>query len=94
MWVEVGHKLWYYFNPHLWKKYMGDIMITDEELENWFTYHQPDAEQVRRYKEIRDAALVFATVVVDNTPANADQSDAIRSIRNAVMTANASIACG
>jgi hypothetical protein len=30
---------------------------------------------------------------MNNTPASADQSDAIRSVRNAVMTANAAIAC-
>jgi hypothetical protein len=24
MWVEVGYKHWYYFDPQLWEKYMGD----------------------------------------------------------------------
>jgi len=68
-------------------------MITKEILDNWFTYHAPTKEQVERYTELRDAAHVFAAVIMKNTPASADQSAAIRKVREAVMTANAAIAC-
>ena len=68
--------------------------MTDEQLENWFTYHRPEEGDPEKYEAIRDAARDFAQVIVDNTPASADQSAAIRKMREAVMTANASIACG
>ena len=69
-------------------------MITPEQLADWFTYHPPEGDQPEKYSKIRAAGLAFARVVVENTPASADQTDAIRKIREAVMTANAAIACG
>jgi hypothetical protein len=68
-------------------------MITQKDLNNWFTYHEPSDLHQRKYSVIRNAALEFAKVVVDNTPSSADQTTAIRKIREAVMIANASIAC-
>lgn len=68
--------------------------INDDRLQNWFTYHAPTPEQLDCYEGIRDAALDFARVVVALTPAGADQTAAVRKIREAVMTANAAIACG
>lgn len=67
--------------------------INIPQLENWFTYHTPKAEQLQQYEAIRNAALAFAKVIAGHTPASADQSAAFRKIREAVMTANASIAC-
>ena len=67
--------------------------MTRADLENWFTYHAPRPDQLPKYEAIRAAALVFAEVVVQNTPPSADQSVAIRKIREATMIANASIAC-
>lgn len=69
------------------------MAITKAQLENWFTYHAPNAEQLPKYQAIREAALKFAQVVVENTPPSADQTAAIRKIREATFTANASIAC-
>jgi hypothetical protein len=68
--------------------------MTDAELRNWFTYHPPTTGQQDKYVNIREAALRFAQVVAQNTPPSADQTVAIRAIREAVMWANASIACG
>lgn len=68
-------------------------MITDGMLVNWFTYHAPTAENQVAYLEIRDAALTFARVLVRRTPACADQTAALRKLRECVMTANAAIAC-
>jgi hypothetical protein len=68
-------------------------MITQDHIDNWFQYHTPTPLQIPKYEAIREAARKFASVILENTPASADQSDAIRSVRNAVMTANASIAC-
>lgn len=69
-------------------------MISKAMLENYFTYHSPTPEQLPKYKAIREAALAFAEVVVANTPSSADQTAAVRKVREAVMTANQSIACG
>lgn len=68
-------------------------MITQEHLSNWFTYHPPTEGDPARYQAIRVAAMAFARTVLENTPPSADQSAAIRKIRESVMTANASIAC-
>ena len=74
--------------------------ITEEDLKNWFTYHEPigndpDSSTWRPDEaRIRTAALLFATVILECTPPSADQTAAIRKIREAVFTANASIACG
>ena len=67
-------------------------MITRAEIENWFTYHD-DPNKVPKYKAIREAAKYLAGIIVDNTPSGPDQSAAIRLLREAVMTANAAIAC-
>jgi hypothetical protein len=68
-------------------------MITKEDLDNWFTYHAPTNAQLPLYEKLRSAARHFADVILECTPPSADQSDAIRKVREAVMTANASIAC-
>ena len=57
----------------------------------FFTYHGPRGDQSARYEAIRTAALEFARVLVANTKKSADQSAAIRKLRECVMTANASI---
>lgn len=70
-------------------------MITGNELDNWFEYHPPgDAHTIDCYKQIREQGKAFAQVVLGLTPPSADQAAAIRKIREAVMTANAAIACG
>lgn len=65
------------------------------QLHNWFSYHAPTGpEQLAQYQSIRDAGHVFALTIVQNAPPSADRTAAIRKIREAVMTANAAIACG
>lgn len=66
--------------------------FTDADLTNLFTYHAPKGDQLERYQAIRSAALEFAKVIVANTPSSADQTAAIRLLRECVFTANASIA--
>jgi hypothetical protein len=68
-------------------------MPTHKDLENWFTYHPPVGDQAQRYGRIRAAALRFAEVVLENTPPCADQTVAVRHVREAVQMANAAIAC-
>lgn len=68
-------------------------MISQHDLDNWFTYHSPSPEQIPKYQAIREAAKNLAEVILNNTPSSADQSAAIRLVREASMTANAAIAC-
>jgi len=68
--------------------------IDMEDLENWFTYHAPQGSDLAKYEMIRNSAKEFAKTVINNTPQSTDQAAAIRKIREAVMTANAAIACG
>lgn len=73
-------------------------MITpsmQDKLDNWFSHHPPATPaDVARYERLRAAGKAFAEVIVHETPASADQSAALRHVREAVMTANAAIACG
>lgn len=68
------------------------MAITPAEIDNLFTYHAPKGDQPARYVAIRESAKALALVIVQNTPSSADQTAAIRKLREAVMTANASIA--
>lgn len=69
-------------------------MITEDQLSNWFTYHPVESTaDSRRYAAIRAAGLVFAKAIIENATESADQSAAIRKVREAVLTANSAIAC-
>jgi hypothetical protein len=62
------------------------------DLKALFSYQPPTGEQEVSYQLIRSAGLVLAQVICANSPAGPDQSDAVRKVREAVMTANAAIA--
>lgn len=66
---------------------------TADTLEHLFTYHGATEETIPKYKKIRAAGLNMARVIDECCPAGADKSAAIRKVREAVMTANAAIAC-
>ena len=69
-------------------------MFSPIDLDNLFTFHAATGEQGNRYERLRAAGKVFAQEILDSTPPGADQSAAIRKVREAVFTANAAIACG
>ena len=68
-------------------------MITNQDLDLWFEYHKPTETQLPKYVAIRAAAKQFAATILKHTPPSADQTAAIRMVRESVMTANAAIAC-
>lgn len=68
------------------------MAFTEEEIKDIFTYHAPHGNQQERYQSIREAAFVFAMILVTNSKPSADQTAAIRKLRECVMTVNASIA--
>jgi hypothetical protein len=68
-------------------------MPKTEEIENWFTYHAPTPAQLEGYTAIRDKAKELAHTINTHAPESADKTASIRQLREAVMMANASIAC-
>lgn len=72
---------------------LSPVNITGEDIHNWFTYHPPTPDQVKDYQVLRDAAREFAGTVFRLTPAGEEQRAAILKVREAVMMANAAIAC-
>jgi hypothetical protein len=67
-------------------------MTSAEILAQLFSYHPPTSETLPKFAAINQAAKNFAEVVLQNCPSSADRSAAIRLIRDARMTANASVA--
>lgn len=62
------------------------------KIEREFTYHSPFGTQPERYVKIREKAKELAILIIETTPICADQTAAIRKLRECVMTANAAIA--
>ena len=70
----------------------GVECMSEKDLENWVSYYVPQAGQAEKFEAIRAAATAFSQVVCDCTPPSADQTAAVRKIREAVYTANAAMA--
>jgi len=66
-------------------------MTVEERLADIFTYHD-DYSKVPNYTAIRSAAKHLAEVIMHNSPVSADQSTALRCVREAVLWANAAVA--
>ncbi len=66
--------------------------VTKDNIDDVFTYHAPVGDQPTRYANIRTACKAAALAILENTEMGGDQQAAIRHIREAQMTANASIA--
>lgn len=63
------------------------------DIDNWFRYHRPTGNQAARYEGIREAGRQMAISIVAMAPDTRERTVAIRRIREAVMYANAAIAC-
>jgi hypothetical protein len=64
----------------------------ERHINNLFTYHAPQVDQIDRYVKIREEFRKLALVVVDLTPQSAQQDTAIALLHLASMSANAAIA--
>ena len=67
--------------------------INMQTVENWFTFHQPKQGQKERYELLRSAAKTMASVIAQMCPDSRERALAIDHLREAIMFANASIAC-
>ena len=66
--------------------------MTQEQLDNIFTYHKTTAEQAVKYEQLRPAGKVLAELVNKLCPESREKSLALTKIQEAVQMANASIA--
>ncbi len=66
--------------------------ILDEELEVRLSYHPPKTEQLDRYDFLRKKCGELARIIVANTPASREQSQALANLDAVCMFANAAIA--
>ncbi len=67
--------------------------ISDEDIDNWFTYHQPSQNQVHVYNRVREQGRKLAYTIRDSCPPGPDTTVAIRKLRETIMAANQAIAC-
>lgn len=63
------------------------------DLDNWFSYHTPTADQQTAYVDIRNKAKELAIMFNAAVPDCADKTAAMRELRGAVMAMNLAIAC-
>lgn len=66
--------------------------MTNEQIQNTFTYHKPFGDQPQRYEQIRADAKVMALTIQECCPESREKSLALTNLQQAVMWANASIA--
>jgi len=67
----------------------------NQDIENRFTYHAPNAEQIKKYPLIRDEAKYLAYLIEENVPNGREKSLAMTKLEEVVMWANAGISrCG
>ena len=66
--------------------------MTNEQIENTFTYHKPFGSQPERYEDIRNEAKRLAKTIQEACPESREKSLALTNLQQAVMWANASIA--
>lgn len=66
--------------------------LSDQEIENRFTYHAPTGDQPQRYEQLRAKAKELAFLIRDLCPDSRERSHAITQLEDTVMWANASIA--
>lgn len=68
------------------------MALTEQDIENRFTYHAPNEEQQQKYQHLRLAAKVLARDINELVPDSREKSLAMTHLEDAVMWANAAIA--
>lgn len=66
--------------------------MTQQQIENMFTYHPPFGTQQERYVTLRKLAKAFAENINALCPESNEKEIALRKLQSSVMWANASIA--
>ncbi len=66
--------------------------MTQEQIENTFTYHKPFGDQTQRYEALRNLAKTMATLIQESCPESREKALALTNLQQSIMWANASIA--
>jgi hypothetical protein len=66
--------------------------MTQEQIDNNFSYHAPDERQKAKYEQIRAEAKGLAYIIQGFCPESREKSLAMTNLEQAVMWANAAIA--
>lgn len=70
------------------------MAIDQTKIDRWFKPQEvkgAQSHQLEQIEKIRATAKHYAETIVTNTPQNADQSDAVRKVRESLFTATAAI---
>ena len=67
--------------------------MTEAQIKTIFSYHPPHGDQAQRYERLRAGGGELARLINDFAPESAEKTLAIRRVQEAVMYANAAIAC-
>jgi hypothetical protein len=67
------------------------VWISQDDLTNWFTIKNLNLNQIERTTQLHNAARVFAFAMLNVTHPGADQTAAIRKIREALAAGAAAI---
>ena len=67
--------------------------MIQSDIDNWFTYHAPSPDQQKAYTDLRNKAKELAEMFNHYATDSADKTAAMRSLRNALMAMNLTIAC-
>ena len=65
--------------------------VNEAEIRDLFRYHAPSPEMTRKFEAIRSAIETAALVIDAECPPGADRTAAMRRLKEAHMTANASV---
>lgn len=65
--------------------------MTHDEIKDLFRYHAPSTVMVGKFDAVRAAIEAAAIAIDENCPPGADRTAAMRKLKEAHMTANASI---
>ena len=69
------------------------LAMSQQDIDNVFTYHKPTEVQQVQYELIRERARHLAHDINSQCPESREKSLALTKLREAVMWANAAIAC-
>ncbi len=72
---------------------MPNVYTVDgKRIENTFTYHTPNDNQIIRYQKLREKAKELAYLIGQVCPDSREKSVALTNVEQAIMWANKSIA--
>ncbi len=63
-----------------------------EEIDNIFTYHPPQPEEIVTYTTLREMGKTVATTINNICPDSIEKTKSIQKIEEAIMWANAAVA--